>query len=106
MKAQKHPKAIFRVTVEEGDTCDHTYDLPSKPAEARALIVGLLEMVQNAATGKKDCCYLFNNPLVYYNPTFVVSVRLTYVDCEECEAMITSIMKGICKAPSRPLHSK
>lgn len=97
MKTQRNPKAIFRVTTPAGDTCDHVYDLPAKPAAARALVSDLLAMIQNAASGRKDCCYIFSNPLVYYNPAFVASVRLTYVDCEDCADMVASITKNVCK---------
>jgi len=97
MSAQKSPKAIFRVMLASGDTQDHTYILSLNLGESKTFIASMVNMIQNALTHKKENYILFNNPLVYYNPDFVVSIKLSYVDCEECEDMVRSIIKGIFK---------
>lgn len=105
MSVGKSPKAIYRVTLANGDTQDHIYEIPPKFDEsAKAWIVHMINMIQNALTHKKDHYYLFNNPTMYYNPDYVVSIKLTYVDCEECEELVAKITKDIFK-PS-PGHTK
>jgi len=100
MNTQKNPKAIYRVTLANGDTQDHTYAMPSKFDEsAKAWIVHMINMIQSAMTHKKGFYYVFNNPLIYYNPDYVVSIKLTYVDCEECEELIAKITKDVFKPP-------
>ena len=106
MVVKKYPKAIYRVTLVNGDTQDHTYNLPGKFNKSiKAWIVQMTNMIQDAMTCKEDHYFLFNNPLVYYNPDYVASIKVTYVDCEECEDLIAKINKDVFKSPQCPKES-
>lgn len=88
MSEQKPPKLIVTVKLVNGETMEHTLDVPSHLGKAMAFVEFWVNHIGDALTRGKARFLWLPNPGICYNPDNVLWVSMNAIEATELEELI------------------
>ena len=88
-------KIAFTVSLVNGESRTHAYDVPSTKAETKKFFDDELSLIFGAMTRGKSVALYFANPNTFYNPDNVLSVSITGITAGDIEKAIKSAQEKV-----------